>query len=84
MLFRSFRVFGSEAWVHIPNEKHKALEQKSEKCIFVGYSEDVKGYRLLHPNSKGIIIRTYVKFMKMFWPTSLIRHMCLLLSTTLI
>ena len=39
---KSFCVFGSEAWAHIPNEKHKSLEPKSEKCIFVGYSEDVK------------------------------------------
>ena len=52
-----FRVFGSEAWAHIPDEKHKALEPKSEKCIFVGYSEDVKGYRLIPLNSKNIIIR---------------------------
>ena len=45
-----FCVFGSEAWAHIPNEKHKALEPKSEKCIFVRYSEDVKGFRFLPPN----------------------------------
>ena len=57
-----FRVFGSEAWAHIPNEKHKALEPKSEKCNFVGYSEDVKGYRLLQPNSTKNIIRRDVKF----------------------
>ena len=42
-----FRVFGCEAWADIPDEKWKALQPKSEKCIFVGYSEDVKGYRLL-------------------------------------
>ena len=48
-----FRVFGSDAWAHIPNVKHKALEPKSEKCIFVGYFEDVKGYRLLQPKSKN-------------------------------
>ena len=29
---------------------------------FVGYFEDVKGYRLLQPNSKGIIIRRDVQF----------------------
>ena len=57
-----FRVFGSEAWAHIPDAKHKALEPKSEKCIFVGYSENVKGYRLLQPNSKEIIIRRDVQF----------------------
>ena len=46
-----FYVFGSEAWAHIPDEKHKSLEPKSEKCTFVGYFEDVKGYRLHQPNS---------------------------------
>ena len=39
-----FCVFGSEAWANIPDEKRKALQPKSEKCISVGYSEDVKGY----------------------------------------
>ena len=57
-----FHVFGSDAWAHIPDVKHKALEPKSEKCIFVGYSEYVKGYRLLQPKSKNIIIRRDVKF----------------------
>ena len=42
-----FRVFGSEAWAHILDEKRKALHPKSQKCIFVGYSEDVKGYRFI-------------------------------------
>jgi len=57
-----FRVFGSEAWAHIPDEKHKALEPKSEKCTFVGYSEYVKGYRLIPFKSKNVIIRRDVKF----------------------
>jgi len=57
-----FRVFGSEAWAHIPDEKHKALEPKSEKCVFFGYSEDVKGYKLIPLKSKNIIIRRDVKF----------------------
>ena len=57
-----FRVFGCEAWAHILDEKWKALQPKSEKCIFVGYYEDVKGYRLLKPHSHDIIIRRDVKF----------------------
>ena len=56
-----FHVFGSEAWAHILDEKQKALQSKSEKCIFVGYSEDVKGYRLLQPHSHDIIIIRDVK-----------------------
>eukprot|EP00253_Pinus_taeda_P032918 PITA_32918 len=57
-----FRVFGSEAWAHIPDEKHKAFKPKSGKCTFVGYSEDVKGYRLIPFKSKSVIIRRDVKF----------------------
>jgi hypothetical protein len=57
-----FRVFGNIAWAHILDEKRKALQLKSEKCIFVGYSEDVKGYRLLQPHCNEIIIRRDVKF----------------------
>jgi hypothetical protein len=52
-----FRVFGNIAWAHIPNEKRKALQPKSEKCIFVGYFEYVKGYIILQPHCNEIIIR---------------------------
>jgi len=57
-----FHIFGSEAWAHIPNEKHIALEPESEKCNFFGYSKDVKGYRLIPLKSKNVIIRIDVKF----------------------
>jgi hypothetical protein len=57
-----FRVFDSIAWTHISDEKRKALQPKSENCIFFCYSEDVKGYRLLQPNCNEIIIRRDVKF----------------------
>jgi hypothetical protein len=57
-----FHVFGSMAWAHIPYEKRKALQPKSEKCIFVGYSKDVKGYRLLQSHCNEIISRRDVKF----------------------
>ena len=38
------------------------MQPKSEKCIFVGCSEDVKGYILIHPHSHDIIIRRDIKF----------------------
>jgi hypothetical protein len=55
-------VFSSITWAHIPDEKRKALQPKSEKCIFVGYSEDFKGYKILQPHCNEIIIRRDVKF----------------------
>jgi hypothetical protein len=81
-------LFRSEAWAHIPDEKKKALLPKSEKCIFVGYPEDVKGYKFLQSHSNEIIIRRDVKFDEnllaykpnsMFLPSSLVihlRHLC--------
>ena len=45
-----FLLFGCEAWADIPDEKWKALQPKSEKCIFVGYYEDVKGYSIIQPH----------------------------------
>jgi hypothetical protein len=57
-------VFGSIAWAHIIDEKRKALKPKSEKCIFVGYSKYVKGYRLLQSHCNEIIIIRDVKFDK--------------------
>jgi hypothetical protein len=57
MYVSHFCVFGSIAWAHIPDEKRKALQPKSEKHIFVGYSEDVKGYRLLQTHCNEIFIR---------------------------
>jgi hypothetical protein len=57
-----FCVFGSEAWAHVPNEKMKTLQPKSWNYIFIGYSEDVKGYILPQPHSNEIVIRRDVKF----------------------
>ena len=42
---RNLKIFGSIAYVHVPNEKQIKLDPKLEKCIFVGYSHDQKGYK---------------------------------------
>ena len=39
------RVFGNIAYVHVPDEKKKKLDAKSEKCILVGYYDEQKGYK---------------------------------------
>jgi len=57
-----FHVISSETQTHIPDEKINVLQPKSEKCIFVVYFEDIKGYILLQPNSNEIIIRRDANF----------------------
>ena len=43
------RVFGCEAFMHVPKEKRSKLDNKAEKCIFVGYKDGIKGYKLWNP-----------------------------------
>lgn len=48
------RVFGSPVMVHIPKEKRLKWDKKSEEHILVGFSENVKGYRIYNPRKKTI------------------------------
>ena len=40
------RVFRCDAFMHVPKEKRSKLDNKAEKCIFVGYKDGIKGYKL--------------------------------------
>jgi hypothetical protein len=57
-----FHIFGSRAWAQIPSEKRKALDPQSTECIFVGYPDGVKGYRLIDLSSDRLIIEHSVQF----------------------
>lgn len=46
----------------MPDERRSKLDEKSKKCIFVGYSETSKAYKLYNPITKKIIISKDVKF----------------------
>jgi hypothetical protein len=56
------RTFRCIAYAHIPSELRKKLDDKSEKCIFTGYSETSKAYRLYNPITKKLILSRDVKF----------------------
>jgi hypothetical protein len=49
------RVFGCDAHVHVPKENRSKLDNKVEKCIFMGYKDGVKGYKLLNLETKKIV-----------------------------
>jgi transposase InsO family protein len=48
------RVFGSPAMVHIPKNKRQKWDKKATKYIFVGFPENVKGYRLYNPKTRQV------------------------------
>lgn len=58
------RVFGCTAMVHIPKEKRKKLDDKSSECIFVGYSDESKAYRLYSKQNGNIIVSRDVIFLE--------------------
>ena len=48
--YAHLRVFGCEAFCHVPKDKHNKLDPKSVKCIFLGYGDAGEmGYRLWDP-----------------------------------
>ncbi|WVZ05356.1 hypothetical protein V8G54_018702 [Vigna mungo] len=57
--YSHLRVFGSLAFAHVRGDK---LDSQAAKCIFLGYAEGVKGYRLwrLDSPSKLIISRDVI------------------------
>ena len=59
---KHLKVFGSVCYAQIPKEKRYKLDEVSEKCIFVGYSSQSKGYRLYSLKTNKIIISRDVLF----------------------
>jgi hypothetical protein len=38
------KVFGRDAYVHVPKENRSKIDKKAEKFIFIGYKYGLKGY----------------------------------------
>jgi hypothetical protein len=51
-----FRVFGCLAYVHVPDNHRKKLDNKSIKSVHLGLSEESKVFKLYGPIEKKIIV----------------------------
>eukprot|EP00253_Pinus_taeda_P003652 PITA_03652 len=60
--FSHLRIFGCDAYVHVTNEKCTKLDSKSEKCIFIGYKDGLKGYKLSNPVTRKVVYNRDVVF----------------------
>ncbi len=58
------RAFGCIAYAMVPDEKRGKLDAKGTKCLFLGYCEGTKAYRLMCVQSKEIIECKDVEFMQ--------------------
>ena len=59
-----FNFFCCVAYAHVPDELRKKLDKKGHKCIFVGYFEDTKAYKLYDIVARKVIISWYVQFVE--------------------
>ena len=57
-----FKIFGCIAYAHVLDEKRKKLDDKGEKCVFLGVSEASKAYKLFNPLTKKIMTSRDVIF----------------------
>jgi transposase InsO family protein len=59
------KVFDYDAYVHVPKENTSKLDKKDEKCIFIGYKDGLKGYKLWNPKTKKAVYSRDVVFREM-------------------
>jgi len=53
---KHLQVFGRITYAHVPESKGKKLDDRGEKCIFIGYSGESKDYTLFNPCVKKIVV----------------------------
>jgi len=59
------KVFGCIACVHVPDEKRSKLDPKVDKCIFIGYSLEQKGYKCFNSSIRKLQVSRDVVFDEM-------------------
>ena len=62
VMISHLHVFGCDAYTHVPRDERGKLDPNAKKCIFVGYGEETKGYRLYDPIRGKIIFSRDVVF----------------------
>ncbi|MCO5603657.1 hypothetical protein L7F22_057808 [Adiantum nelumboides] len=60
-----FKVFGCIAYVHVSNELRTKLDPKVEKCVFIGYSVEQKGYKCYNFVTRQVRVSRDVVFDEM-------------------
>lgn len=61
---KHLKTYGCLAYAHIPKQKRNKLDSRAKECIFVGYSNQTKGYRLWDPVVDDVIQTKHVEFVE--------------------
>ena len=61
---KHLKVFGCKVFAHIPKDERDKLDPKARRCIFLGYGEQRKGYRLYDNQQRKVIYSRDVLFVE--------------------
>ena len=62
--YSQLHIFGSPVYVMYNTQEVSKLDSKSRKCVFLGYADGVKGYRLWDPTAHKVVISRDVIFIE--------------------
>ncbi|PKU80787.1 Retrovirus-related Pol polyprotein from transposon TNT 1-94 [Dendrobium catenatum] len=68
--YSNLRVFGCECFPLLPSHKRHKFQPKATSSIFLGYSDQHKGYKCLDSQTKRIIISRHTTFIEDSFPFS--------------
>lgn len=73
VLLDHLKVFGCRAWSHERSFSRKSkLDPKAKECVFVGYPDGTKGYKLWDPKKKTFLISRDIIFEENVFPSKLV------------
>lgn len=58
----SYEGFSSDTYVHVHKDTRTKLDSHSRKCIFIGYNEESKAYKVYNLVKKHVLINRDVVF----------------------
>ena len=60
----TLKVFGCIVFVHLPNHNRSKLDPRAEKCVFISYASNKKGYKCYNTQTKNIYVSMDVYFIE--------------------
>ncbi|MCO5569583.1 hypothetical protein L7F22_023298 [Adiantum nelumboides] len=60
-----FKMFGCISYVHVLDQLRTKLDSKAKKCVFIGYSNEQKGYKCYNPITCQVRVSRDVVFDEM-------------------
>ena len=58
------KIFGCTVYVHLSSKGQSKLEPRAEKCVFIGYAPNKKGYKCFNPKTRKTVVSMDVTFLE--------------------